>query len=109
MTNPIDAPPAPQAVPRLHVPDEPVSRREVWRAAALDGVAFDEVLTGDDGVSAWLWPRWSVLAGSGIDRPVFDRIVLGYRRELWLWLLGDRIWDQCCAGLIGRISRRIPA
>ncbi len=35
------------------------------------------------------------------------RIVVGYRREIWLWLAGERTWAQCCSGLIGRISRRL--
>ena len=36
----------------------------------------------------------------------FARIVVAYRRELWLWLAGERTWDQACSGLVGRISRR---
>ncbi len=33
----------------------------------------------------------------------------GYRRELWLWLAGERTWQQCAGGLAGRISRRQAA
>jgi hypothetical protein len=33
--------------------------------------------------------------------------VLGYQREIWLWLAGERTWAQCCSGLIGRINRRL--
>lgn len=31
----------------------------------------------------------------------------GYSRELWLWLAGERSWEQCAAGLEGRIRRRL--
>jgi hypothetical protein len=37
------------------------------------------------------------------------RIVVEYRREIWLWLAGERTWAQCCSGLIGRIDRRLAA
>jgi hypothetical protein len=36
-----------------------------------------------------------------------ERVVLDYRREIWLWLAGERTWAQCCSGLIGRINRRL--
>ena len=39
----------------------------------------------------------------------FEAIVVGYRREIWLWLAGERIWTQCCSGLIGRIGRRLAS
>lgn len=39
---------------------------------------------------------WSELAGA----------CAGYRRELWLWLAGERSWQQCASGLAGRIARR---
>ena len=43
----------------------------------------------------------------GRDQEDFTLIVLEYRRELWLWLAGERIWTQSCSGLVGRITRRI--
>ena len=94
-------------MPVLHVPDEPTARAERWLAAVLDGRELDDVLTDDDGVVAWLWTRWRFLASAGLGEEAFRLVVLGYRRELWLWLAGERTWAQCCSGLIGRISRRI--
>jgi hypothetical protein len=92
----------------LHVPDEPVGRFEDWRAALRDGRDIGEVLSGDDGVTAWLWARWRApLAASALDEDALRRIVGDYRRELRLWLEGDRTWAQCCSGLIGRITRRL--
>jgi hypothetical protein len=100
-------PPATVAAVRLHLPDAPEARREAWRTRVLDGTDLAEVVCGDDGVAAWLWTRWQVLAGAGMDRGTFVALVGQYRREIWLWLYGDRTWEQCCSGLIGRIERRL--
>ena len=93
--------------PVPHVPDEPTVRAERWLAAVLDGRELETVLTEADGVVAWLWTRWRYLASAGLDEDELRAIVLGYRREVWLWLAGERTWAQCCSGLIGRITRRI--
>jgi hypothetical protein len=97
------------AAVRLHLPDAPLARRTGWRAAALDGTELTDVVAGPDGVAGWLWDRWSTLERAGMSRAEFDRVVLSYRREIWLWLTGDRTWEQCCGGLIGRLDRRLPA
>jgi hypothetical protein len=92
----------------LHVPDEPTGRAAAWRRALHEGRDIDEVLSGDDGVTTWVWSRWRApLAASGLDEDALGAIVAGYRRELRLWLEGDRTWAQCCSGLIGRITRRV--
>ena len=96
------------AVPVLHVPDEPTARAEGWLAAVLDGRDLESVLDDEkDGVTAWFWSRWRSLASAGLNEEGLGLIVLGYRRELWLWLAGERTWAQCCSGLIGRINRRL--
>jgi hypothetical protein len=91
----------------LHVPDEPTARAEAWLGAVVNGAPIESVLVGDDGVAAWLWHRWSSLGKAGVSRKEFERIVIEYRRELWLWLAGERTWVQSCSGLVGRVSRRI--
>lgn len=92
----------------LHVPDEPTTRAQGWLSAVLDGREFGAVLTDDqDGVTTWLWSRWRSLAAAGLGEEDFGQIVLGYRREIWLWLAGERTWAQCCSGLIGRVNRRL--
>jgi hypothetical protein len=48
-----------------------------------------------------------VLASVGVDRASFGAIASAYRRELWLWLAGERTWQQCCSGLLGRLERRM--
>lgn len=50
------------------------------------------------------------LAPAGEDTAVSERLAVicaGYERELWLWIVGERRWDQCASGLCGRIGRRL--
>ena len=94
------------SLPTLHVPDEPTARAAGWLAAVLDGDDLIDVLRADDGLVPWLWSRWSTLSKVGLTRVEFENVVIGYRREIWLWLAGERIWTQCCSGLVGRVSRR---
>jgi hypothetical protein len=95
------------APPTLHLPDEPTTRAQGWLAEVLEGQDLADVLRAENGFVEWLWSRWSALRQAGVERAEFEKIVLGYRREIWLWLAGERIWTQCCAGLIGRVGRRI--
>ncbi len=94
------------SLPALHVPDEPTVRAAAWLAAVLDGDDLADVLRADDGLVPWLWSRWSTLSKVGLTRAEFEDIVIGYRREIWHWLAGERIWTQCCSGLVGRMGRR---
>ncbi len=34
--------------------------------------------------------------------------MVAYKRELWLWLAGDRQWLPFLTGLAGRVVRRMP-
>ena len=57
-----------------------------------------------------LWSDWEDLlepAGMLYDR--FLQISRGYADELRLWVVGERPWDHCAAGLAGRVQRRLPA
>ncbi|HLG66656.1 MAG TPA: hypothetical protein VKV36_02140 [Acidimicrobiales bacterium] len=94
---------------RLHVPDEPLGRRGAWYEAVLDGEDLAAIVAGEGGVAEWLWERWRVLEAEGISAGDFYDLVVAYRREVWLWLAGERTWAQCCAGLLGRIGRRAGA
>lgn len=94
---------------QLHLPDEPTVKRAEWYERVLGGEDLAQVLSGDGGVAPWLFSRWRALETSGVSRDAFMAQALAYRRELWLWLHGDRTWEQCCSGLIGRIERRTAA
>jgi hypothetical protein len=95
------------SIPTLHVPDEPTVRADAWLAKIADGHDLATVLRADDGFVPWLWSRWSTLGQAGVTQEEFSELVIAYRREIWLWLAGERIWTQCCSGLIGRVGRRI--
>lgn len=97
-------------VPDLHLPDEPVGRAEAWTEAVVgEGRDLESVLTAADGLAPWLWSRWRTLASAGMSEDELARVVLDYRREIWLWLAGERTWAQCCSGLIGRVGRRLAS
>ncbi len=44
-----------------------------------------------------------------MERGRFQEIARGYAGELRLWVVGERPWDHCAAGLAGRVWRRLPA
>jgi hypothetical protein len=95
----------------LALPEEPVELRRRTRALIEDDPVRGAVL-----VDAGTWiadPLWAVwgkaLRAAGMDRDRFGEIVAGYRRELWLWVMGERTWAQAGGGLLGRVQRRLPA
>ncbi len=95
----------------LHVPDEPVRLKAAWLAGARagdGGANVGKIIDGEDGIAAWLWQRWRVLSLMGVTPKEFTEMVIGYRRELWLWLAGERTWNQAISGLLGRVERRCP-
>lgn len=96
--------------PRLELPDEPLELKGGLRAALLDGQDWRQGLSDDICIALWLWSRWQpALEPCGCDREAFLDEVIEFRRELWLWLEGDRQWEQYLSGLAGRIVRRLPA
>ena len=96
--------------PGLSLPEEPVELRRRTRAlveqdpdrgaAVVDAGAF---------LADPLWERWgAALEPAGMDRDRFAAVVADYRRELWLWVMGERTWAQSAGGLLGRVRRRLP-
>jgi hypothetical protein len=57
-----------------------------------------------------LWEEWGAeLEGTGMGYEGFLQITRGYAGEIRLWVMGERPWDHCAAGLAGRVLRRLPA
>lgn len=96
--------------PRLELPEEPVDLKTGLRGALLDGQDWREGVADDTCVAIWLWRLWQpALEPYGMSREDFVDQVVAYRRELWLWLIGDRQWLQFVTGLAGRVVRRLPS
>jgi hypothetical protein len=96
--------------PALSLPEEPVALRRRTRALIEeDPGRGTAVVDAGPWIADPLWERWGpALEAAGMDRDRFGAIVTGYRRELWLWVMGERTWAQSAGGLLGRVQRRLP-
>jgi hypothetical protein len=94
---------------RLEHPEEPIEMRDGLRTALLDGADWREGFSNDICIGVFLWERWRpALEPAGMGREAFIDVVIGCGRELWLWLMGERQWEQFVSGLAGRVTRRLP-
>ena len=98
------------ALRKLSIPPEPVELRARTRALLEDSpeegarVVHDARFVADP-----LWDGWGgKLRDAGVDYERFLGISRGYAGELRLWVVGERPWEHCAAGLAGRVLRRLP-
>jgi hypothetical protein len=95
----------------LPVPDEPKDLKTETRALLEESPEEGSRVIEDAAfVSDLLWEEWGAdleEAGMGYDR--FVEISRGYAGEFRLWVVGERPWNHCAAGLAGRAVRRLPA
>ena len=93
------------------MPDEPTELKAETRVLLEDSPEEgSRVIAAAAFVSGLLWREWGAdleRAGMGYDR--FQKITRSYAGELRLWVVGERPWDDCAAGLAGRLLRRLPA
>ena len=96
---------------RLPVPDEPTELKTETRALLEDSPEEGSRVIADAAfVSDLLWEEWgSDLAGAGMGYDRFLEISRDYTGEFRFWVVGERPWDHCAAGLAGRLLRRLPA
>jgi hypothetical protein len=93
----------------LDLPAEPTDLRDELRDSLLAEHDWTLGFSDDIRFAVWLWGEWQpVLEPVGFGREEFVDAVADYRRETWLWLIGDRVWSQFMGGLAGRIARRAP-
>ncbi|MEJ7632356.1 MAG: hypothetical protein WKF28_07595 [Rubrobacteraceae bacterium] len=94
----------------LPLPEEPIELRTETRTLLEDSPEEGARLINEASfVADLLWTEWGeTLEASGMDRDRFLKIARGYAGELRLWVVGERPWDHCAAGLAGRVSRRLP-
>ena len=100
-----------RATNSLSVPDEPKDLKAETRALLEESPEEgSRVIEDATFVSDLLWEEWRTdleEAGMGYDR--FVQISRGYAAEFRLWVVGERPWYHCVAGLAGRSLRRLPA
>ena len=98
-------------VKRLSVPDEPTELKTRVRALLEDSPEEGGRVIADAAfVSDLLWEEWrSDLEGAGMGYDRFLEISQSYAGELRFWVVGERPWDHCAAGLAGRLLRRLQA
>lgn len=94
------------ALPVLVIPEEPLDAKVRLRAfVGEDPVAGRAAAVGK--VTDLLWDEWKeVLVPFGVDAERFSSVVVGATHEVWLWVMGDRPYDQLVASVIGRTVRR---
>lgn len=92
------------------LPQEPAGLRSETRAL-LEESPEEGFSTINDArfVVDLLWEEWETeLEESGMGYERFLEISRKYANELRLWVVGERPWSHCVAGLAGRVTRRLP-
>ncbi|MGB3634891.1 MAG: hypothetical protein WA982_12680 [Rubrobacteraceae bacterium] len=94
----------------LSLPQEPVELRAETRDLLEESPEEGSLKINDTRfVADLLWEEWGEdLEGSGMGYGRFIKVSRGYTSELRLWVVGERPWGHCVAGLAGRITRRLP-
>ena len=100
-----------RATKSLPVPEEPKDLKAETRALLEESPEEGSRLIEDATfVSDLLWEEWAPdLEEAGMDYDRFVEISRRYAGEFRLWVVGERPWNHCAAGLAGRSLRRLPA
>ena len=100
-----------RAIKSLPVPDEPKDLKAETRALLEESPEEgSRVIEDATFVSDLLWEEWeTTLEEAGMNYDRFVEISRGYAGEFRLWVVGERPWNHCVAGLAGRLLRRLPA
>ncbi len=95
---------------KLAPPDEPLeSRAEARALLEEDPEEGMRLVRAGYPLADLLWKEWGEeLKEACMDRERYGQIVRSYSDELRLWVMGERIWEHCVAGLAGRLRRRVP-
>ena len=93
------------------MPNEPTQTKAETRALLEDSPEEGGRVIADAAfVSDLLWERWGAdLEEAGMGYTRFLEISRSYAGEFRLWIVGERPWNHCAAGLAGRLLRRLPA
>jgi hypothetical protein len=96
------------ALPRdaLKILEEPVGLLTELRAVALREPAAARSAAPIE-LAEYALAVWAdQLEGLGVSPAVVTHVFASFRREIWLWLEGDRRWDQLAGHLAARVARR---
>ena len=98
------------ATKSLPLPEEPTDLKAETRALLEESPEEgSRVIEDATFVSDLLWEAWEAdLEEAGMAHERFVEISRSYAGELRLWVVGERPWDHCAAGLAGRLWRRLP-
>jgi len=91
------------------VSNEPLELRAELRRGAGESptVGKDAAVRA---VAELLWRSWDgEFMPLGVDAVSFCRVVQGADHEVWLWVMGDRPYEQLVATIAGRVLRRFPS
>jgi len=81
-------------------------RAQLSVAASEDPSGAPEQIAAS--LAAVLAPSWSpILEGAGSSSGYAKDVIVGARRESWLWVMGERTWAQTASSLAGRAERRV--
>lgn len=94
----------------LMLPKEPKDLKTTTRALVEEAPEEGSRLVNDARfVADGLWNEWGdEIEDAGMDHDRFVDISRSYADELRLWVMGERPWEHCVAGLRGRVLRRLP-
>lgn len=95
--------------PELIIPEEPLRLKLQTRAELeSDPESGDAKIRDATFLAQPLWKDWGpALRGRGMKRREFFAAARGYSQEIRLWVVGERPWEHCASGLIGRVGRRV--
>jgi len=99
------------ASPVLTLPPEPEElRRRLLKVGRDRPRDVRRRLSEGEWITDFLWGSCGPeLERAGADRGLLAGAIRDYGLELWLWVVGERLWSQCVEGLAGRVSRRLAA
>jgi hypothetical protein len=93
--------------PLLPIPEEPEAMKATLRVAIGEDPIDGKRLAVEE-LASVLYAAWvGELTAMGVDERRFSIAISGASNEVWLWVMGDRPFDQLAASLGGRVLRRI--
>ncbi len=89
-------------------PPEPAGAQVALRRLAGEDprAARVEIVTS---LCEHLWPSLDGLAIAGPTPCLLAAVISELAYESWLWVMGDRTWEQFAEALAGRLDRRVVA